>query len=168
MFFYLIFVNCYSFFIIPPWFDERSRLFSVVCIKLSWELQKNFAAPFIDDLLIYSATSELGIDNLRLFLRDWRNAVNVSKSILFKKEIFYFGKIITTVSFTKNSRNIIGISSKLRKKLRPFTGFESMVWLVRHFQHLIWNLSHIAHPFYQLLKKNYSTDKEAKKFITKL
>ena len=66
-----------------------------------------------------------------------RSKINVSKSILFKKEIFYFGKIITTVSFTKNSRNIIAISSKLRKKLGPFTGFEIMLWLVGHFQHLI-------------------------------
>ena len=74
----------------------------------------NIGVPYLDDLLIYSATFEI---HLRLVLKRLKKhgvKVKASKSSLFKREITYLGRIIISAAgYTTDPKNIIAYIAKL-------------------------------------------------------
>ena len=113
-----------------------------------------FTVPYLDDLLIYSATFEQHLEHLRLVLQRLKRhsiKVNASKCHLIKREILYLGRIISSAGYTADPKNIIAVSSKLKKKPSSITELRSMVGLVGYFRRSIPNFSQTTSPLYQTL-----------------
>ena len=124
-----------------------------------------FAVPYLDELLIYSATFK---EHLRLVLKRLKKhgvKVKASKCSFFKREISYLGRIISTVDYTTEPKNIIAISSKLRNKPALISELQSMLGLVEYFRRSIPNFSLTAHPLYLLFKNNHPNHKLQKEPI---
>ena len=121
-----------------------------------------FAVPCLDDLLIYSAPFEEHLEHLQFVQKRLKKhglKVKASKCSLFKREICYLGRVISAAGYTADPKNIIAMSSKLRKKPVSISELQSMLDLAGHFRHSIQNFSQTAHPLYQLLKKNHPNHK---------
>ena len=110
-----------------------------------------FTVPYLDDLLIYPATFEQHLEHLRLVLQRLKRhgiKVKASKCHLFKREISYLGRIISSAGYTADLKNIIAVSSKLKKKPSSITELRSIVGLVGYFRRSIPKFSQTASLLY--------------------
>lgn len=73
--------------------------------------------------------------------------------------------IISAAGCIADQKNINTTSSKLRKEPASISDLQTILGLVGYFQLSIPNFSQTAHRFYQLLKKNHSTQKPVKELI---
>ena len=127
-----------------------------------------FTVPYLDDLLIYSATFEQYLEHLRLVLeRLKRHGIKVKafKCHLFKREISHLGRIISSTGYTTNPKNITAVSSKLKKKPSSITDLRSILGLVEYFRIPISNFSQTASPQYQILTDTQNKQRHSKESI---
>ena len=113
-----------------------------------------FTVPYLDDLLIDSATFEQHLKHLRLVLQRLKRhgiRVKASKCHLFKCEISYLGRIISSAGYTTDPKNIIVVSPKLKTKPFFITELRSILGLVGYFRRSIPNFSQTASAQYHIL-----------------
>ena len=127
-----------------------------------------FTVPYLDDLLIYSGTFEQHLEHLRLVLQRLKRhgiKVKASKCHLFKREISYLGRIISSAGYTADPKNIITVSSKLKKKPSSITELRGILGLVGYFRRSIPNFSQRASPLYQILTDIQNKQRHSKEPI---
>ena len=127
------------------WFDECTMEH---CMD---GYQERFTVLYLDDLLIYSATIGQCLEHLRLVIqRLKRHDIQISKYHLFKLEISYLGRIISSAGYTADPINI-AVSSKLKKKPSSITELRNILGSVGCFRRSIPNFNQTASPLYQIL-----------------
>ena len=152
----------YPAFIIPWGFYEWVRIpFGLINVPACFQrfmehcmdgYRDRFTVPYLDDLLIYSATFEQHLERLVLQrLKRHGIKVKASKYHLFKREMSYLGRIISSAGYTAYPKNIIAVSSKLKQKPSSITELQSILGLVGYFRRSIPNFSETASPLYQIL-----------------
>ena len=113
--------------------------------------------PYLDDLMIYSATFQQHLEHLQLaFKRVKRHAIKVkaSKWHLFKREILYLGQIISSAGCRADLK---AVSSKLKMKPSTITELRTILGLVRYSTRSI-----STSPLYQILNDTQNKQRRSK------
>ena len=79
-----------------------------------------------------------------------RHDIQISKYHLFKLEISYLGRVISSAGYTADPINI-AVSSKLKKKPSSITELRNILGSVGCFRRSIANFNQTASPLYQTL-----------------
>ena len=84
---------------------------------------------------------------------------------LFKREISYHGRIISSTGYTADPKNIVTTSSKLKKKPSSITELRSILGLMGYVRKLIPDFSQIVSLLYQILNDTKSKQRHSKEPI---
>jgi len=153
----------------PAWFQR----FIEQCLE---GYRDDFVVPYLDDLLVYSASFEDHIKHLQLVLQRLRKhgiKIKASKCQLFKKEISYLGRLISEEGYTADPKNVEAVKSKIKKPPESISELRSVLCLVGYFRRSVSNFSKIANPLFSLLKninkqKQLEWNKEHQEALDKL
>lgn len=115
-----------------------------------------FSAVYLDDILIFSKTSNDHIKHLTQILTELRKYglnINYNKTEFFCEKIEFLGYYISDQGITINEEKTMAISNyptpKNKKDIQQFLG------LCSYFRRFIKNFADIAYPLNMLLRKNY-------------
>ena len=117
--------------------------------------QDDFVIPYLDDLLIYSSSFDEHVQHLKLVfqrLKKFGIKIKASKGKLFRREISYLGRLISSGGYTADPKNVSAVSSKINKKPETISKLRTLLGLVGYFRRYTPNFSKTALPLYQLLK----------------
>ena len=120
-------------------------------------IRDDFVTAYLDDLIVYSATFNEHLDHLsKVFqrLRKYGIKIKAQKCQLFKKEISYLGRLVSSEGYTADPKNIAAIKSKIKSPPKNITELRSTLGLVGYFRRSIPNFSKLANPLYSLLKSD--------------
>ena len=124
-------------------------MFSAIYGVLPWEYRDNFAVPYLDDLLVYSGSFGDHRKHIRFVLQRLEKygiKIKASKCQLFKRKIFYLGRVISADGYTMDPKNVDVALGKLKKKPNNITELRSLPSLVGYFPRAIPNFSQIVKP----------------------
>ena len=79
----------------------------------------DFVIPYLDDLLFYSSLFDEHLQHLKLVfqrLKKFGIRIKASKRKLFRREISYLGRLISSEGYTADPKNILAVTSKINKK----------------------------------------------------
>ena len=116
----------------------------------------------LDDLPVYSGSFEDHLKHIRLVLQRLKKygiKIKASKCQLFKREIFYLGRVISADRYTIDPKNVDAVLGKLKKKPNNITQLSRLLGLVGYFRQAIPNFSQIAKPLYDILKNSDLTSR---------
>ena len=111
--------------------------------------QDDFVIPYLDDLLIYSSSFDEHAQHLKLVfqrLKKFGIKIKASKGKLFRREISYLGRLISSGGYTADPKNVSAVSSKINKKPETISKLRTLLGLVGYFRRYTPNFSN------QLLK----------------
>ena len=106
--------------------------------------QDDFVVPYLDDLLIYSASFDDHILHLRLVferLRQYGVKIKASKCQFFKHEVSYLGRVISAEGYTNYRKQIASVASRIKKKQNNIADLKSILVLTGYFRRSIPNFS---------------------------
>ena len=115
----------------------------------------DFVIPYLDDLLIYSSSFDEHLQHLKLVfqrLKKFGIKIKASKCKLFRREISYLGRLISSEGYTADPKNISAVTSKINKKPETISDLRTLLGVVGYFKRYIPNFSKTTSPLYQLLK----------------
>jgi len=118
-------------------------------------MRDEFVVPYLDDLLVYSASFEEHLSHLRLVFRRLQKhgvKLKAAKCELFQKEVSYLGRLISAAGYTADPRNVAAVKSKITKAPSTVTELRSVLGLIGYFRRSIPNFSKTASSLYGLLK----------------
>ena len=78
--------------------------------KTLGDIRDEFVVPYLDDLLVYSATFEEHVEHIRTVLQRLRKhgiKLKASKSKLFRKEVMYLGRIVNEDGYKMDISNLV-------------------------------------------------------------
>ena len=73
------------------------------------DCRDQFCAPYPDDMIVYSASSQNHVEHVRLVLRRLKEngiKIKAEKCHLFKKEVVYLGRIVSEEGYHIDPENI--------------------------------------------------------------
>ena len=126
------------------------------------DYRDQFCAPYLDDVIVYSASFQDHVEHVRLVLRRLKEngiKLKAEKCHLFKKEVVYLGRIVSEEGYRIDPENIQPIL-KLKDAMPKTVGeVRQLTGLLGYYRRYIENFSRIAKPIYDLLKSNSGTKK---------
>ena len=99
--------------------------------------QDDFLIPYLNDLLIFSSSFDEHVQHLKLVfqkLKKFGIKIKASKCKLFRREISYLGRLISSEGCTADPKNISAVTSKINKKTRDHfrtTNLIGICWLLQ-------------------------------------
>ena len=112
--------------------------------------------PYLDDLLIYSSSLNEHLQHLKLGfqrLKKFGIKIKASKCKLFRREISYLGRLISSEGYAANPKNMLAVTSKINKKPKTITELKTLLGLAGYFRRYIPNFSEIASPLLPAVKR---------------
>ena len=125
------------------------------------DYRDNFSIPYLDDLFIFSKTIEEHLVQIKLELQRLKKhgiKIKPSKCNFFKREVSYFGRLISAEGYTVVTRSTEALTEKIKEGLTNISELRSLLSLIGYFQRSIPIFSQTVKPLYQLFK-----DKELKR-----
>ena len=119
------------------------------------EYRDQFCIPYLDDLLVYSHSFEDHLNHLQLVLQRLRKygvKIKPAKCQMFKREVSYLGRLISSEGYTVDPKNTQAVVTKSKRKPTNITELRSLLGLVGYFRRSIPSFSQIAKPLYDILK----------------
>ena len=100
----------------------------------------NFAAPYLEDLLIFSKSFQQVLQRLK------KHGIKIkpSKCKFFKREVSYLGQLVSAEGYTVDAKSVESITSKIRKKPNNISELRSLLGLVGYFRRSIPNFGQTA------------------------
>ena len=95
----------------------------------------NFAIPYLGDLT-FSKTFEEHLNHIKLVLqRLKKNGIKIktSKCNFFKREVTYFGRLISTEGYNTDPRSTEALTSKIRKSATNISELKRLLGLIGYF-----------------------------------
>ena len=139
------------------WIDECTCLLSKTYgTMLRWLLEwlcDALAWWFINLLFLIEwtlTTSKIGFSEIE---KVWLK-IKASKCKLFRWEISYLGRLISSEGYSANPKNILAVTSKINKKTQTIRELKTLLGLVGHFRRYIPNFSEIASPLLPAVKRS--------------
>ena len=124
------------------------------------EYRDKICAPYLDDVIVYSASFDEHVEHVRLVLKRLKEngiKLKAKKCNLFKREEVYLGRIVSEEGYRINLENIKPIL-KLKDMIPRTVGeVRNFTELPGYYRSYIENFSRIAKPIYDLLKNNTET-----------
>ena len=121
-----------------------------------------FAVPYLDDLLVYSATFEDHLHHLRLFLRKLKKhnvKIKARKCQLFKREVKYLGRLISADGYRVDPNNVAAVANQIKQPPKNLTELRRLLGLIGYFRKSIPNFSKTAAPLFELLRNHDKSHK---------
>lgn len=87
--------------------------------------------------------------------------IKACKSQLFCREISYLGLLVSSEGFTTDLKNVVALTSKIKKRLKTIFEFHTVLGFVSYFWKFIPNFTNIASPLYDL-PNHHQPDKSSK------
>ena len=122
------------------------------CLKC---IRDDFVTPYLDNLIIYSATFEDYLNHLQQVFQPLRKSgikVKASKCQLFKKEVSYLGRLVSSEIYTADPKTVTAVKLRITSPPKTITELRSALGLVGYFRRSIPNFSKVANPLCVLLK----------------
>ena len=83
------------------------------------DYRDNFSIPYLDDLLVFSKTFQEHLNHIKLVLQRLKKhgiKIKTSKCNFFKREVTYFGRLVSTEGYNTDPRSTEALTSKIRKR----------------------------------------------------
>ena len=129
------------------------------------ELHLNWCIIYLDDIIVFSRTPEEHIHRLKVVFEKLRAAglkIKPSKCDFFKKEIKYFGHVVSEKGVSTDPGKIKAVTEWPQPttvtEVRSFLGF------VSYYRRFTPNVSKVAKPLNKLLQNLEGTPSQKKKF----
>ena len=123
--------------------------------KCLGDLRHRICAPYVDDTLIYSKTFDDHLQDVTAVLQRIRKngiKLNASKCELFRKQVTYLGRSVSSEGYKMDPSNIAAVAAL--KDLGPRTVGEvrRLLGLLSYYRRYVKNFAKIVYPVNQLLK----------------
>ena len=132
------------------------------CIR---DLRDECAIPYLDDLLVFSATFEEHLQHLdKVLTRLKKDGIKIKpkKCQLFKREVLYLGKIVSSEGYKADPRGVAAIANQTKQPPGNITELRRLLGMLGYFRKSIPNFSRIASPLTSLLANHSAKDERAK------
>ena len=119
-------------------------------------IRDDFVVPYLDDLLIYSASFEDHVEHIRTVLRRLRQngiKLRADKCQLFKKEVKYLGRIVSKDGYRMDDSNIAAVTHFKENHPNTVGDLRRLLGMLGQFRRFIQDYSKIARPLFDLLEK---------------
>lgn len=144
----------YEFTRMPFGLKNSPSTFQRVMDDVLRDLQNKVALVYMDDVIIFSASLDEHIANLKSVFKKFREynlKVQLDKSEFLRKEVEFLGHVITADGIKPNPKKIIAIQNfPIPKTVREIKSFLGLLGYYRRF---IKDFAKITKPFTQCLKK---------------
>ena len=112
------------------------------------DLRDTVRIPYLDDIIIFSASFEEHVEHTRKVLRrllEHGGKLKPRKCKLFKKEVVFLGRVVSEEGYKLDPSSIKPVLLKTINEVRKLTGF------LNYYRRYIKNFSKIAKPIYGLV-----------------
>lgn len=126
------------------------RVMDCLLRGLKWQ----YCLIYIDDLIVYSQTSERHLEHLRKVFQVLKEAnikLKLSKCILMQREVCYLGHIISKEGTRPNPKLTEAVQHYPRPKDKH--GVKRFLGLVGYYRRFIHHFAHLAKPISKLLRQ---------------
>ena len=131
------------------------RTFQRMMDALLKGLEFRIALAYLDDIIVFGATIDECVDNVRAVFKRIREAglkLKASKCSFFRPETLYLGHVISGDGVRCDPEKITAIGKW--KRPRTTRQVRSFLGMTNYYRKFIRSYAHIADPLYLLLKKN--------------
>ena len=87
-------------------------------------IRDEFVTPYLDDLTVYSTTFEDNLNHLQQVFQRLRKSgikVKASKCQIFKKEVSYLGRLVSSEGYTAGPQNVAAVKSRIKSPPKSIT-----------------------------------------------
>ena len=117
--------------------------------------------PYLHDVIVYSKTFEVHIDNVRTVLRrlgEHGVKLKPSKCHMFQKEVRYLGRVVSEEGHKMDPNNIDALVALKSTRPKTVGDVRKIVGLLGYYRGYVQDFSRIVKPIYDLLKSKEATD----------
>ena len=129
------------------------------------DFRDEFAVPYLDDLLVYSKTFDQHLDHLDRVLgrlKEHNVKIKPRKCQLFRHEVKYLGRIISSEGYKADSKGITAVSEQAKRPPSTITELRRLLGMLGYFRKSIPSYSKITAPLTALLMNHGSKAGRAK------
>ena len=133
-------------------------------------LGDNVSVPYLDDVIIFSATFEEHIEHLRKVLRRLREhgvKPKTRKCNLFKREVTFLGRVVSEKGYMLDPASVKPLLALKDSPPKTVNEVRKLMGFLNYYHRCVKNFSIIAKPIYDLVKKLEQPPQEAKQDKTK-
>ena len=120
------------------------------------ELRDEIAIPYLDDIIVFSQSSEEHVGHVRQVLRRlWQQGIKLkpSKCKLFQREVCFLGRIVSKHGHRVDPSGITAVTSLAEKQPKTVGEVRQLMEFLSYYRRYIPCFSYLAKPLYELLNK---------------
>ena len=130
------------------------------------ELRDTVCVPYLDDIIIFSATFEEHIGNMRKVLRRLREhgvKLKPRKCKLFKREVTFLGRVVSEEGYKLDPSSIKPVLALRDSPPRTVNEVGKLMGFLNYYRRYVKDFSRIAKPIYDLVKTPGQTLKDVQR-----
>ena len=119
------------------------------------DLRDTVCIPYLDDIIIFSASFEEHVEHTRKVLRRLREhgvKLKPRKCKLFKKEVVFLGRVVSEEGYKLDPSSIKPVLSLKESSPKTVNEVRKLMGFLNYYRRYIKNFSKIAKPIYDLIK----------------
>lgn len=134
------------------------------------ELRDDICIPYLDDIIVFSATFEQHVEHLRKVLQRLREhgvKLKPRKCNLFKREVVFLGRVVSEEGYKLDPSSIEPVLQLKDKTPKTVNEVRRLMGFLNYYRRYIQDFARVAKPIYDLMKTseqvpNHSAKKKAK------
>ena len=129
------------------------------------ELRDEMCVPYLDDIIVFSATFDEHISHLRKVLQRLKEhgvKLKPKKCSMFKREFLFFGRIVSAEGYTLDPSTVAPVLRLKETLPKTMKDVRTLMGFLNFYRRYIENFSSIAKPIYDLLKSDDDNDNKVK------
>ena len=118
------------------------------------DLRDTMCIPYLDDIIVFSATFEDHLQHLRKVLSRLKEhgvKLKPKKCKLFKQEVTFLGRIVSKQGYKLDPSNIEPVLNLKKTSPRTVGDVRKLIGLLSYYRRYIRDFSRVAKPLYDLL-----------------